>query len=178
MAEYARTDQLAAENFGVSRQTFSEWSRNSDFPRKSKRGWNLGTLDKWCKTNSKGPYRKRAAGSDSPFIDGNGTTITFTEANTRKTIEQAENERIKKERQLVEQAQELGQVVLIDDVRDIYLQTVATISAVHDSLSDAVDRAMPEQPPSVEAWPEIRARVMALCVKLGTDAAAAMQELI
>ena len=100
----------------------------------------------------------------------------MAEANIRKTIEEAENQRIKKERQLVDQAKELGQILEAEEVTRFYLQTVATVTAVHDSMADAVDRALPEQAPSEEAWPEIRARVLGLCEKLKADASAAMQE--
>jgi hypothetical protein len=103
--------------------------------------------------------------------------ISLTEANIRRTIEQAENERIKKERQLVDQARELGGILDAEEVHRINLQIVATLRALHDSFPDSLDRALPEAPPAADAWPEIRERALALAHKLGPDAYAAMKEL-
>lgn len=172
MATYAKTQSELAEKIGTSRVTISEAARSTDFPKSTKKGYNVDRVQAWFKKHSRGPFRKRGGGKATD-VDG----VTLTEANIRRTLEQAENERIKKERQLVEQALELGQLVTIDDVKHIYSQTVATVSAVHDSLAEAVDRAMPEKAPSAKAWEEVRKRVMGLCEKLGTDASAAMMEL-
>lgn len=157
---------------GVSRQTVSEWRRSSDFPSPTKRGWNLSKLDAWAKANGKGPYR-RGAGGEPTQTNG----VTFAEAKLRLTLEQSENERIRKERQLVEQAAELRQIVYADDVQRFHSRMVATVTQVHDALNDAVDRALPETDPNnQDAYTEARDRVLAICRKLKQDTYAAMQE--
>lgn len=175
MARYAKIiDEIAADQ-DVSRQTVAEWKRRPDFPAKTKtRGWwNLDRIGEWCKKNCVGKYRQ----GNEPRIKESDENRTLAEANRKLRWEQRETERLKKEKLLIEQAKELGELVEIGAVRKMYLETVATVSAVHDSLSDAVDRALPEKPPSSDAWPEIRERVLGLCQKLATDAASAMKEL-
>ncbi len=177
MAEFAKTQAIAAEKLGVTRAALVDWSTHGDFPKATKSGWNVDKIRAWAKKHSRGPFRRGAAGAAN---SGKATTVngvTLAEANIRKTIEEAENARIKKELQLAEQARGLGELVAVSDVRKLYKQTVATVSAVHDSLADAVDRAMPDAAPSESAWPAIRERVLGYCQKLGADAAAAMKEL-
>lgn len=172
MARHARTDTEIAEAFGVSRQTVCQWRLSSDFPEKTKSGWNIDRVDAWAKANGKGPYR-RGSGGEPATIDG----LTLAEAKLRHTFEQSENERIRKERQLVEQAAELGEIVYASDVLGFHARMVATITAVHDALIDAVDRALPEKDPNdQQAYTEARERALGICRKLKADAFAAMEE--
>lgn len=173
MADYAKTQAVIASEFGVSRQTVSEWARSPDFPPKTKKGWNLDRLKKWTEKNGKGEFRKGSGGTTTN-IDG----LTLTEVKIRLTVEQAENERIKKERQLVEQAIELGDIVRASDVISIQSKMVATVVAVLDAMGDVTDRTIPEPlPDNQTAYDEMRERVMALCSKLKSDVYAAMQEI-
>lgn len=112
--------------------------------------------------------------------NGNATKVdglTYTQANIRRTFEQGENERIKKERQLVEQAQELGGILDAEEVLRINLQIFSTICALLDAYPDSLDRLLPEAPPAADAWTEIRERAIASANKLRPDAYAVMKEL-
>lgn len=162
-----QTQVEIAQAHDVNERTVARWTTLPGFPRKAKSGWLIRNVDAFIEKNGlgNGPQEQAVGG------------VTLTQANIQHKIEQAENARIKKERQLTEQALELGQIVLADDVRDFYRQTVATVSAVHDSLGEAVERALPEKAPSKKAWPDIRKRVLGLCAKLSRDAASAMMEM-
>lgn len=174
MAEFAKTQAIAAEKLGVSRASLVDWCRRPDFPKATKRGWNVDRIRAFAEKHGLGKSGRGKRGGSATLVDG----VTLTEANIRLKVEQAENERIEKERQLVEQARELGEIVFASDVSKLMGQMVATITAVHDAVTDAVDRAAPEAPPSAEAWPEIRQRLIAICEKVKLDASSAMQELL
>ena len=172
MAEYASTQADLAKKLGVTRATIIEWARDDKFPKKTRNGYNVDRARAYAEKNQLGTFRV-GRGGKSATVGG----VTLVEAKIKDTLEHAENERIKKERQLVEQAKELDEVLDRDEVRRLYMQTIATSSAVQDALTDAVDRAMPDQAPSAAAWPEIRERIMELHRKSTRDMAAAMQEL-
>lgn len=165
MAKFAKTHAEIAADCGVSRQTVAEWSRDPEFPSRTKRGWNLDRINQWCKRGGKGKYR-RGSGGQSTDVDG----LTLAEAKIKLTAEQAENERIKKERQLVEQAKELGDILDYGEVLRLNAQMIATVKACVDSASTAGDRAIPD------SW-EHKEKVMAIFEKLETDIAVAMSEL-
>lgn len=172
MPAYAKTQVELAAELGITRQTIREWLLHPKFPRKTSRGFNVEKAKAWAKEYRKGENRRGSGVSTS--VAG----VTLTEANIRKTLEQAENERIRKERQLVEQAAELQQIVYLDDVRRMLDRMVATVTAVHDALGDAVDRAMPEAiPEDAATYEAMREKVLAYCLKLKEDAATAMRDL-
>jgi phage terminase Nu1 subunit (DNA packaging protein) len=169
--KYAQTKAHLAIALAVSRQSLTEISRHPEFPKQTRNGWNIEHARKFMEKHGRGKHASR--NGQSTKVSGE----TLTSANIRRTLEQAENERIKKERQLVEQAKEFGSILDAEEVRRLNLQIVSTIRALHDSFPDSIDRLLPEAPPAADAWPEIRERVIALANKLGPDAYAAMKEL-
>ncbi|MEN0109310.1 MAG: hypothetical protein AAF805_01180 [Planctomycetota bacterium] len=172
MPEYAETQAKLAVALGVSRPTIAEWRSQPSFPPKTKRGWNLDRVRRWAAKNGRGEHR-RGSGGKSTSVQG----VSLTQANIGLKLEQKENERIKKERQLVEQAAELGEIVYMSDVLRFHARMVATVTAVHDAATDAIDRALPEQIPTDESvYREARARALAICAKIKSDVASAMEE--
>lgn len=173
MANYAKTQGELAEKLRTSRPTIVEAARLSGAPKKTKQGYNVARWDAHLKKHNRGPYRK-GSGGKSASVDG----VTLTEANIRRTLEQAENERIKKERQLVEQAAELKEIIFASEVAKLEGRRAGAVGAVQDGASDSADRAMPEvMPTDQKTYTEIRQRVMGIFAKLKADTAAAMREL-
>lgn len=171
MAKYAKTIDAVAEHFGVSRQTVTEWKRRPGFPEQTKRGlYSLVRIEKWTRENGVGRHKGAAAGTGP---DGQ----TLADYNKQLRKEQAENERIKKERQLVEQAKELAQIVDVEDVRSDVSQMIATVVECASGLHTAIDRALPESTPAEDAWEEIRSKVLSLVEKLPADMSSAVNEL-
>lgn len=175
MATYCTTKAAIAREFEVSPRTVTEWTRSRDFPRQTKRGWNRAKIDAWCKERGAGPYHARRI---APDAQDQGEPGNLTEANIRLKREQAENWRIKKERQLVEQALELQQILLRHDVAKINSQMIASVHAVVDAVADARDRELPEKCPSAKQWKKLRRRMLEMDAKLLTDIHSAMEELI
>jgi hypothetical protein len=171
--EYAKTSPELASAVGVARQTVTEWKRDPSFPAPTEGGWDCEEVREWAKRNGKGPYRRIAAASvgDDGGEGDEGGAVTLADAKLRLTIEQSENERIKKERQLVEQAAELGEIVFASDVLSFHARMIATVTAVHDALIDAVDRAIPD-------GTDHKSRVLEICGKLKADCFAAMEETV
>jgi hypothetical protein len=170
-AKYAQTKAHLAAALKISRQALSEISRLPDFPKRTRQGWNIEHARKFMEKHGRGKYASR--NGKTKTING----IGLTEANIRRTLEQSENERIKKERQLVDQAKELGQILDAEETQRVVLQMVATVRSLLNALPDAGDRIMPETPPAADAWPGIRERMMALLRRVEPDAYAAMKEL-
>jgi hypothetical protein len=161
------TQTEIANAHGVNLRTVARWVTVPGFPKKEKGGWSKTAVDNFVAENTLGkkPTKHEAAG------------MSLTESQILKNIEDAANSRIKKERQLVEQAQEFGEIVFMSDVRRQYEPIVATVMANQDALRDAQDRAMPESVPSAKAWPKIRESVLQFADKLKRDTAIAMKEL-
>jgi hypothetical protein len=169
-AKYAQTKAHLAAALKISRQALTEISRLPDFPKRTRQGWNVERAKKFCEKHGRGKFASRSGRQTQ--IKG----VSLTEANIRRTLEQAENERIKKERQLVDQATELGDILDADETRRVVLQMVATVRSLLNALPDAGDRIMPEKPPAADAWPGIRERMMALLRRVEPDAYSAMKE--
>ena len=165
MGEFAKTQTEAAKKLGVSRATFITMSR-------CEKGYDLDACREFAKRNARGPYR-RGSGGEATAVGG----VTLTEAKIRDTLEHAENERIKKERQLVEQAKELGQIVLLDDVQRDFAKIIATVSECSAAVSTAIDRALPDSVPAADAWPALRGRLIEIAEKLPRDIGAAVNDL-
>lgn len=170
--KFASTQAAAAKAIGISRYTFVELARDPDFPKKSAKGYDIEACRSFCEKHGRGQYRK-GSGGESTSVGG----VTLTEAKIKDTIEHAENERIKKERQIVEQARELGQILLLEDVQADVAKIIATVTECASALSTAIDRALPERPPSAKVWGEIRTKAIALADKLPRDIGAAVSEL-
>ena len=164
---FYRTQADIANAHGVHVRTAAGWTKKKGFPARCRQGYPKKETDQFVTDGALGitPQAQSVGG------------VTLAEANIRKTIEDAELSRIRKERAEVEQARELGEIVLNEDVQRFYLQTVATVSANMKALHDVVDRAMPEGAPTDDTWPAVRKRVLDICRKLETDVAAAMKEL-
>jgi len=160
-----------ARCFGVSLRTIENWRQYDDWPNRNKNGsFDLKKIDIFCKRHSIGPHNpSRGEGLNSRSGE-------YVRAKTQKTIEQAENERIKKERQLVEQAHELQDIVLVSDVKRLNVQTAAIVSGVIVDLIAAVDKAMPEAKPTDKEWAAIREKVIKLAGGIGKKVANAMQK--
>jgi hypothetical protein len=45
--KFAKTDEDLALAVGVSRRTISTWKRSSSFPKRSVRGWHIGSVERW-----------------------------------------------------------------------------------------------------------------------------------
>lgn len=172
MADHLTTRAAIAREFGVSPRTVTEWTRTADFPAQTKRGWNRKKIDAWCQQRGAGPYHSRK----TTRVDEGSCTLAQVNIELRR--EQAENERIKKERQLVEQATELRELLRYEDVRATDRQVSATVKAVLDAVADARDRELPERCPKKETWKKLRARMLELDRKVAADVAAAMGDLL
>lgn len=157
MAKFAKTQTEAAQLLKFSRATFIACSKEPSFPKKTKRGWPIEAIDKWLQANGRGPYRRGSGGETTSDDDG----VTLTEAKIKLTIEQAENERIKKERQLVEQAAELEQILDRSDADRIISQMVATVREVVDASQTSYDRAVPDGDPNKHIGMEHFAKLLA-----------------
>lgn len=166
MAKFAKTQTEAAPALGISRATFIACSKEPGFPKETKQGWPLEAIDQWLQANGRGPYRRGSGGETTSDEDG----VTLTEAKIKLTIEQSENERIKKERQLVEQAKEIEQILDRDDVERAFSQQIATTCEQVDALHTAADRTIPDEVECKEA-------VLAMIAKLRSDIHSAISEL-
>lgn len=162
-----RTQTEIANSYGVNQRTVARWVTVPGFPKKGKGGWTKRDVDQFVadSTLGKGPTEHKVNG------------VTLTEANIRKTIEDAENARIKKEMLLVEQAKQLGEIAFVTDVRADFSKIIATITECADAMSTAIDRALPDAHPSSDVWPELRAKVMAIADKLPRDIGSAVSDL-
>lgn len=149
-----------------------DWVTADDFPAKATRGWNRTKVDGWCRKHFCGPYRKKQREANAE------AKADLHEATLQLTLQRAENERIKKERQLVEQATELEELLLREDVLRTNRQMIATVKSVLDAVADARDRELPARPPKKDTWPKLRARMLEIDRKLIADVAAAMGELL
>lgn len=156
---YAKQTDIANAH-GVNVRTVARWVTLPEFPAKEKNGYPKAEVDEFVRANSlgKGPAAHKSG------------EVTLTEARIKHTLESAENERIKKERQLVEQAKDLGQLLDANDVRSDVGQLVATFIACADALHTAIDRELPESFDGKE-------RVLALAAKFPKDIAAAVADL-
>lgn len=166
-AEYAKTiDELAAK-IGVSRRTVIDWTKIPGFPQPGKRGRNVSKVQEWCAANNRGPNRVPSA---RVADGGDSEEISLHEATRRKTIAQAESERIKADTAAIEQAKLLKEILLADDVRSMCAQMVATAIACVSGFETAIDREIPDDAAHKQ-------RAMALARKLHSDMSSAMQSL-
>ena len=163
-----KTIKELASEIGVTRRTISNWRKLEGCPERHKDGWDVAEWQEWLRGKGLGPY------GTQPDPEDSGKASLY-EQNVRLRREQADNERIKKERQLVDQQRELGEIMLVADFRDYCGKSRGVVMTVMDSHSDAVDRELPEKCPTEDAWPEIRRRVMELSRQLSSQVANAME---
>jgi hypothetical protein len=160
-----RTYAELAARIGVTPRTIANWVTHPQWPgRRDSGDFDVKAVRAFCDRHNLGPaiqQRNRSAGADRDSL---------REALTVKTLEQSENERIWKERQLVAQAVEQGVVMLASDVVRKQSQSVATVMALQDAFSEAMDRALPES--AVH-----KANVMAIVGRLPQDTYAAMRSI-
>lgn len=141
-----------ANKYGVSRRAVEAWRQRNDWPARQEDGSiNARAVEKFLRRNSLGPHNQRRRSGD--------ISDALREATTRKLFEQSENERIRKERQLVEQAVERGVVLRASDVLREYSRKVATVMVLHDAFAEAMDRALPEDFPNRAEAMEIARRL-------------------
>lgn len=172
MPEYAKTKKDAATKLGITYRAFNKLEKVEGFPAATKQGYNVGKLRQWAEKNGRAQFRKNNLGKES--TNGNGRHSGLSEANFRKVDAQARNETLKGDREAIEFAKLLGEILSIEDVRSMMKQMIATAKSVMDSHFTAIDRTLPEKYPTEAAWPGLRAKVMALAGKLEADVAAAM----
>ena len=162
-----KTHADVSREFGVTTRTVSAWVEYDGWPGRGVDGtFDRPQIDAFCRLRGVGPYSKSKLRDDG----GDDEAATLTAARIKLTIEQAENERIKKERQLVEQATELELVLDRDDASHAVSQMVATARQCIDALHTAVDRAIPDEA-------EFKEGVLGLISKLDADVFTAMTEL-
>lgn len=181
---YARSLVDVAKAFGVTEKTVHTWKHKSGWPSKLKSGWSIHAIDQWLKEHRLGPHieDKPVATKPAPKANGNGreldhTQYTLTEARIIGTLEKAARDEIAKRRELIEEQRTLGNILLAEDVVEVYSQTRGIVATIVDSIYDAHDRELPEKCPSADAWPAIRERILELDRKLVSEIAGAMDGL-
>ncbi len=128
--------ELAA-HFSVSVRTVENWRQYPDWPARNKDGsFNLRKITAFLKRHQLGEF--------NPVRNGNAGKLTYSEQRAAYLHERTENERIRKENAQIEQAQKLGQIVLVDDIRRDVAQMIAVVVEVINGTHDAVDRELPE----------------------------------
>jgi hypothetical protein len=145
---YLRTTDAIAHAFGISKRAVKDWIAYADFPKRTQRGWNKRKVDEWCKAHMAGPYRVRR---NHKALD---------DASARLANERAENERIKKERALLEQARELGQILLRDDVDKILAEQRSIVLAEIEGFTDAIEADLKGAPRPARSRAQKRCRTL------------------
>jgi len=167
-----RTHRELAQRLSVSVKTIANW-RDSyvDWPGRNESGsFDMRRINAFCKRRSVGPCNPVRGPA------GQQHRTAIAEASRLLRIEQAENERIKKERQLVEQTRELGGILGANDVQEFYRQTVAVVAAVQDDFEADV-MALLGKELNAEEWPARRAAILELAGRLPNRTYEAMREL-
>ena len=133
-----------ASHYSVSRRAVEAWRERSDWPERQADGTIDGAaVEEFLRRNSLGPHnRRRRSGDTSDTLRD-----ALHEATTRKLFEQSENERIRKERQLVDQAIEQGVLMRTSDVLRMQSRAIATVMALQSAFEQDMDRAIPDDVP-------------------------------
>lgn len=161
-----RTAADIANAFKVHERTVARWQTLDGWPQKTAKGWSASTIEEFLRCQNLGPFRESGSAANP-----------LKEAIRRKTIQQAELARVRKERAMIEQAVAAGKLVPIESAISHYRQTAATIISTIEGFSSARDRELPETPPTREAWQSLRDRLRELDAKLVSDIAAALDDL-
>lgn len=133
-----------AQAIGVSTKTIAAWrDDHADWPGKEPDGtFSIAKVLAFCKRHRLGPFNEtRGSGN---------LREELAEAKVALTREQAENERIKKERQMVEQAVELGEVLDREFVLRWHGQLAGVVTTSLDAIEEPIDRALPRDMPDAD----------------------------
>lgn len=172
MAKQPKTYAQLSDRLGVSTRTIENWRERSDWPARKPDGrFDLRAIEAFCKRHLLGksnPVRNRDAAGKGQ--DLKAATIAWT-------LERAENERIKKERQLVAQERELSQVLLAADVEAEAERVRRIISEAHTRLASQAEELLPEdRTASPLEWQERREATLAIFCGLNRGIADAVRE--
>lgn len=147
--QYAPTLAAVAKAIKVSESSiYGAQRRHDDFPTRRKRGYLLSDFERFAKLHSLWHHRNNAPGTSA--------TASYNDARGAYLEERTARERIAREREQVEQAKELGQILDYDDVKRIFTQATGAIQAELGGFVAAIDAALGDS-----ASPELRARVIA-----------------
>jgi len=160
-----------ARRLRVSTRTVENWRQYVDWPARGRSGaFNLRKIDEFCERHGLGAHNpSRAPAAKSRQRE-------YIRAKICKVVEQAENERIKKERQLAEQAKELTEIVDASDVRTFCLRTKNVVTEAVGETTDKISKLLADRPADQDAWSATRSQILELAAGINVEIAAMMRQ--
>ncbi len=170
MTDVVSSQKAIAELFGVSKTAVEKSRRQfgDKFPVKHPDGYHLDELKTFARENSLWGSADTGRRPKDP---------TYNRARIDYVLERTAREKLVVENLEVERQQQLGNLLLADDVLQFYRRSVNLVMTLLDSLHDVHDRELPEQCPEPDFWPQIRERILDIDRKLTHDVASAMEEI-
>jgi hypothetical protein len=155
-----------ARHLGISETSvYGAKRRHDDFPKRHGDGYCVDEFETFAKRNEIWSHRQNAS-------DHNGKG-TLTAAKIKRLEVQTARDEIAKERELIEQAKELGELLFYDDVAKELTQTMGIVTHELDAAVDIVDRTLPST-----ISDDDRARVLAVVKRVRLNISTAVQQLV